>query len=172
MDKSIEERVSLRPVIMPDDEEFLRELYLKSREDLAGLPISGDALRQLLLMQYAAQNKGYIQQFPNSSRDIIELDGRPVGRLIVDRQPTQFECVDISLLPQHRNSGIGTEVLKSLLDECASAEKSCVLQVLGTNPAVRLYQRMGFRIIEENGTHFRMKRDDCEIKEPEQQGAV
>src|SRR5215203_153909 len=172
MAKSIEEHVSLRPVVIPDDEEFLRELYLESRNDLAALPISGDSVHQLLLLQYAAQTKGYIQQFPNASRDIIELDGRPAGRLIVDRQPTQFECVDISLLPQYRNSGIGTEVLKNLLDECASAEKSCVLHVLRTNRAVRLYERLGFRIIEENGTHFRMKCDDRKIKGPEQQGAV
>jgi ribosomal protein S18 acetylase RimI-like enzyme len=118
-----------------------------------------EQLRQLLLMQYDAQTRNYAQDFPGASHDVIELDGQPVGRLIVDGQSGQIQCVDISLLPQWRNGGIGTAVMRSLLDECAVQQKSCVLYVLKTNRARNFYDRMGFRVEGDTGTHFLMKWD-------------
>ena len=152
-------RIVLRPVANQDDEQFLRDLYYGTRDDLRALPLSEEQLRQLLLMQYEAQTRNYSEQFSGASHNVIELDGVPVGRLIVDRRPGQIECVDISLLPQWRNGGIGTAVMRSLLEECADQKSSCILFVLKTNLARSLYDRMGFRVEEDTDTHFVMKWD-------------
>ena len=151
-----EGRIALRPVV-DHDEPFLRDLYFATRDDLRILPLTEDQLQQLLLMQYEAQTRNYAQQFSGASHDIIELDDVPVGRLIVDRRPGQIECVDISLLPQWRNGGIGSAVIKSLLEECVEQTKSCILFVLKTNRARSFYDRMGFQVEEDTGTHFVMK---------------
>jgi GNAT superfamily N-acetyltransferase len=156
-DRSIADRVTLRPAAVPDDEDFLRELYFDTRDDLDGMFADEDLKRNLLLMQHRGQIQTYARQFPDASNHVVELDGEPIGRLMVDRQPGSIRCIDISLIPEKRGNGIGSFLLKNLLDECAEKGVPCTLHVLITNPARRLYERLGFRVEEDDGTRFFMR---------------
>src|SRR5688572_13601356 len=118
-DKLVTERVTLRPVVLPNDEEFLQELYFSVRDDLQGLFHDDGTQRQLMLMQYAGQKMTYAREFPNASHDIVLLGDRKVGRLIVDRRPDVIHGVDLAMLPAFRSLGVGTEVLRELFRECA-----------------------------------------------------
>lgn len=142
---------------MPDDDAFLQELYFTTRDDLDGIFPDEEQKRQLLLIQYKGQTLTYANQFPDASHDVIELDGEPVGRLMVSRQRDAVQCVDISLRPEMRNIGIGTIVLRDLLAESTSRGLPCVLQVLKANPARHLYERLGFTIEGDDGMRFFMK---------------
>jgi ribosomal protein S18 acetylase RimI-like enzyme len=157
MEMTIENRISRRPVIMPDDEIFLQDLYLASRDDLQGLFTDNEQMRQLLLMQYRAQALTYSGQFPSAEHEVILLDAEPVGRVMVDSGPEVMRLVDISLLPGSRNIGIGTEIMKQLLAECGANGLPCELSVLRTNPAQHLYERLGFKFIGEDETRLHMR---------------
>jgi ribosomal protein S18 acetylase RimI-like enzyme len=150
-----DERITLKPVAHPGDDDFLRELYISTRDDLAGLFSDEAQGRALLTIQYNAQNVSYAQQFPGASHDIILLDGDAVGRIMVERRGDAILLVDIALLPEARNRGIGTGLLKMLMEEGRRA--AIELSVLKTNRARSLYERLGFRIIGDNGTHYLMR---------------
>ena len=59
--------------------------------------------------------------------------------------------VDIALLPRYCNRGIGTRLLRELQSEAAAAGKPLRIHVERVNPALRLYERLGFRQIEDRG---------------------
>lgn len=155
--KSIAERVTLRPAEFPDDEDFLRELYFASRDDLDEIFGKGDLKRNLLSMQHRGQTQTYGRHFPGASNDIVELDGRRIGRLMVDRQADSIRCIDISLMPETRSCGIGSFLLKRLLSECTEKGLPCVLHVLNANRARVLYERLGFRVEEDDGARSFMR---------------
>jgi ribosomal protein S18 acetylase RimI-like enzyme len=105
-------------------------------------------------MQFAAQAQYYREHYPNTSFDVIVLDGRPVGRLYVARWTGEIRIVDIALLPEFCNRGIGTRVLRDLQVEAAAAGKPLRIHVERFNPALRLYERLGFRQLEDKGVYL------------------
>jgi ribosomal protein S18 acetylase RimI-like enzyme len=135
--------LTLRPV-SPADDAFLFELYASTRPDLASLGLGGAQLDALLRGQWLAQRHGYLARYPHGEHQLVLLDGRPVGRLWVAREPGALRLVDISLLPAHRGSGVGTELLRALQQEATTAGKPLRLSVARDNPARRLYARLGF----------------------------
>lgn len=153
---SIRERISFRPVIMPDDEKFLQDLYAETREDLTGIIPDESQLRQLLLMQYRGQKSTYAAEFPNARDQIVLLDGEPVGRLLLDHRQDSIHGVDIAILRTVRNLGVGSAVLIGLFEECSKKGIRFTLSVMKNNPAIRLYERLGCRIDADNVTHFSM----------------
>ena len=152
-----QDRFTLRPVELPDDADFLRDLYCTTRYDVEGVFPDESLKRNFLMMQHEAQMAGYAEQFPRASHDIIELDGEAIGRIMVDRNPDSIRCVDLSLLPASRGSGIGTSLLKALLSECSDKGVPCLLKVLMTSRALALYERLGFRVEGNDGIRFSMR---------------
>lgn len=55
--------------------------------------------------------------------------------------------------------GLGTEVMHLLIDEAARAYRAVTLSVVQINPAVELYRRLGFRVIDRDSVKFHMRRD-------------
>lgn len=146
--------VTLRPV-RSGDEPFLRRLYASTRADeMALLAWSEDQKASFLEMQFTAQHSYYQRQFPEARFDIVEEDGRPVGRLYVDRRPEEIRLIDIALLPEHRNRGIGGRLMDQLLAEARTAGKPVTIHVERFNPALRLYRRLGFREVEDKGVYL------------------
>lgn len=141
------------------DEIFLAEVFFSARfEEFASLGWSDEQLREFLLMQFNFQTQSYRVQFPDAENLIIYLDNEKIGRLIVNRSPTDLRLVDISLLPEFRNSGIGTKIIKDLLIEAEGKNLPLNLQVARNNSsAFRLYLKLGFRIICEDEMHLSME---------------
>lgn len=156
--KNFTDHISLRPVILPDDENFLIEVYCGTRNDLNVLPVSETQKNAILQMQYNAQKQHYDQAYPDAEHSIVLFDNKPFGRLIISRENNVTRLVDISLLPGCRNSGIGTVLLESILTEASENNCPVELHVLKASPAVRLYLRLGFVVTEDNGVYFRMER--------------
>ena len=160
--KAIDERVTIRPVIDPEDESFLQELYSSTRDDLRYLSADENQARQLMTMQYLAQKRSYGQQFPNASHEIILLDGKAIGRMIVDRTSDAICLVDLAVLTDERGLGIGTIILDRLIEESSSRNVPIELSVLKTNRAQRLYDRLGFKIYDDDGVRLHMRRSTDE----------
>ena len=88
------------------------------------------------------------------------LDHNPIGRILVDRSGETIRLVDIALLTEFRGRGIGSILLRRLLDEGAAAGKRVVLSVYKFNPAMRLYERLGFFKVAEDGLYVQMQWSD------------
>ena len=156
--KNINERIGLRPVVLPDDEEFLIALYYTCREDLQMLPIDEEQKKNISLMQYAAQKQHYEKQFPPSGNDIILLDGKAVGRLWIARFEKEIVGVEFIILPEYRNHKIGTKLLKDLFAEAVATKREFNFYVLKMNEkAQRLYKRLNCEYVDETPTHFKMQ---------------
>jgi GNAT superfamily N-acetyltransferase len=150
--------ISFRP-IAPDDEGFLYQVYASTREDeLAPLPWSAAEKQAFLTMQFHAQRRFYQENFLHASFLVILRDGCPIGRLYVDRRAEEIGIVDIALLPAHRRAGIGTRLLKDLIVEADAAGKPLRIHVERFNPALRLYERLGFARIGDSGVYFHLER--------------
>jgi ribosomal protein S18 acetylase RimI-like enzyme len=150
--------VSLRS-IQPGDEDFLYEVYAGTRaEELAHIPWSAAQLEAFLRMQLNARDQSYRMYYEGIDDRIILLEGQPIGRLIVVRTEEELRLADIALLPEYRNSGAGTALIKDLLAEASETLRPMRLQVEKPNVrAKRLYDRLGFATTGENITHFQME---------------
>ncbi len=149
--------ITLRP-IEPGDEAFLYRVYASTREAELALVNWDDTQKETFLrMQFNAQHSHYQSYYPDASFLIILSDGQPVGRLYVDRWPDQIRVVDIAVLPEYRNAGIGTALLKDLIAEGAMSGKPVTIHVEQYNPALRLYERLGFTRIGERGVYYLME---------------
>jgi ribosomal protein S18 acetylase RimI-like enzyme len=150
--------VSLRP-ISTDDEAFLYQVYASTRAEELAL-LGWDAARKsaFLRMQFDAQHRHYQDQFPNADFLVIYAGDQPIGRLYVDRGDDEINIVDIALLPEHRRRGIGSALLKAILAEADQTGKPVRIHVERFNPALHLYDRLGFVKTGDSGVYFLMER--------------
>ena len=141
------------------DEVALFELYTAVRAEELGMRGWDAELRnQMLRFQFEAQRRGYREQFPGADERLILRDGSPIGWIIVDRSGTELRGIDLALLPEERNKGVGTRVIRTLQEEAAAESRPMVLSVLTHNVrAFGLYVRLGFRVTSETDTHTVME---------------
>src|SRR5690349_756765 len=136
--------ITLRPV-GPDDHEFLLAVYASTRADeLALTPWTEEQRQAFVSWQFTAQQEHYAKHYPAANHDVIMFDGRPVGRLYVGRLDDEIRIVDITILPAERNAGIGSYLIKQLLDEATRIGKITQIYVEDFNPSRRLFERLGF----------------------------
>jgi ribosomal protein S18 acetylase RimI-like enzyme len=148
--------VTRRPV-QEEDEPFLLKVYASTRADELALTPWDEAQREAFLkMQFTAQQMHYRNYYPGATHEIILLKDQPVGRLYVVEEDENFQILDITILPEHRSAGTGTPILKDIQAKAAKAGKSVGIYVESFNPSLRLFERLGFSKVEENGIHFLM----------------
>lgn len=165
----VEELITLRDAA-PEDMPFLARLYSDTRcQEVSawGWPPSQQEL--FLQMQFDAQHRSYRSSFPDAADRIIYVEDAPAGRLLVDRETTACLLVDIALLAAHRNHGIGTLLLRDLQEECRTRDRVLRLQVLRGNPAIRLYERLGFRQTGADPVYIQMEWADSSRAEKRSQ---
>jgi ribosomal protein S18 acetylase RimI-like enzyme len=140
------------------DYDFMRRLYHSTRaEEMQYFPFDEAQKTEFLDQQFSAQFEHYRIHYPTVERTIIEKDGQPIGRLWIDEWKDQIRLVDIALMPECRGTGIGTDLVRGVLARGESAGKPVTIHVEGFNPALRLYQRLGFQHVDTNGAYYLMK---------------
>lgn len=97
-----------------------------------------------LRMQFAAQRLHYQTYYPHAEYYTILTGGLPIGRMILDRSRDPGLLIDIALLPEYHGQGIGTALIQRFMRESASQNRAVMLHVEVYNPAMRLYERLGF----------------------------
>jgi ribosomal protein S18 acetylase RimI-like enzyme len=149
----------LRPEA-PDDLLFRYELFCNSRTPewyQAGLP--AELMNRLMQHQFQAQTDSYLAQFSEARFDIIELAGRRVGRIVLDRANGDIHLVDQAIIPELRNQGMGTTILRWLIAESNAADLPISLYVANSNdPSLHLYLRMGFEVLDDSNVYLKMIR--------------
>ena len=155
--RASEAGLKFRPVA-DSDLPFLAQVYASTRaEEIAVVPWSAQQKAAFLDMQFRAQHSHYQQHYPAAERLVILRRAEQLGRLYLDRGEREHSIIDIALLPDYRRRGYGTALLQDLLDEAAAAGKAVEIYVEKFNPALRLYRRLGFVPVEEQGVYDRMR---------------
>jgi GNAT superfamily N-acetyltransferase len=75
-----------------------------------------------------------------------DIEYREAGGVWIEEKAAHLQLREIQLLPDFRGFGIGTELIRHCIDTAKTEKKPLRLRVLKTNPAVRLYERLGFRV--------------------------
>jgi ribosomal protein S18 acetylase RimI-like enzyme len=149
-----------------DDEPFLRALYASTRErELAIVPWPEEQKAAFLRMQFDAQDSSYRARYPDAQRDVIEVARVPAGRLYVFAGAGELRVIDVALLPQFRNQGIGGSVMRTVLRTASGTGRVVTIHVEVDNPARHLYERLRFAPVEQRGTHLLMRwapSDNCQ----------
>lgn len=149
--------VSLRPVDQ-GDEEFLFALYRSTRaEEVAAWGWSEAQQDAFLKLQFLAKQQHYRAELPGLRSLIVLRGGQPIGWLVTIRGQDATSLAEIALLPEARNAGIGGGLIRAELATAAQAGLPLVLQVLRDSPAVRLYRRLGFHVVADDGLYLTMQ---------------
>ena len=142
----------------PEDRAFLLEVYASTRaEEVAATGWPPDQQAAFLQMQAEAQDSHYRQHYPGALWLVVERGGQPAGRLYLERRADEMRIIDIALLPGARGQGVGEAILSDLIED-AAADTGCIrIHVEKTNPAMRLYRRLGFATVEDKGVYDLME---------------
>jgi GNAT superfamily N-acetyltransferase len=150
--------VSLRPVT-DADQEFLVGVYASTRAaELAQVDWDDSQKDVFIRWQFGLQRQDYDTRYPNARYEVIVVDDQPAGRIWVGTDATQIRLLDIALLPEFQNRGVGAYLLRQLIDEAKRAQKPLRHMVFMLNEnAHRLYERLGFVEIEDAGGYKHME---------------
>jgi GNAT superfamily N-acetyltransferase len=106
-----------------DDEPFLLRVYSSARADeMALVPWTEEQRKAFLRSQFVAQSSYYSKQFPDAAFELILADGEPAGRLYTAREDI-IRILDLIVLPEFRNQGIGTFLICRLVAEAENTGK-------------------------------------------------
>ena len=159
--------VSLRRVT-DADEEFLVAVYASTRAaELAQVDWDQGQKDAFVRWQFGLQKEEYNARYPSARYEVILVDETPAGRIWVGTDDKQIRLLDIALLPEFQNRGVGTYLLKQLMDEATQARKVLrhMVFVLNDN-AHRFYERLGFQVIEDLGGYKHMEWKPDRATEP------
>ena len=142
------------------DEPFLTRVYASARAQELALVSWDDQQKQAFVeMQFAAQLFHYRTHYPAAEQLVICAGDKLVGRLYLDRRPTECRILDIAVLPESRKAGIGTLVIRNTLNDALAARLPVTIYVESFNPSLPFFERLGFRKIEQDEFNVLMRWD-------------
>ena len=151
-------KIFFRP-ISNSDFPFLIKVYRSTRgEEMKLTPWNEEEKTKFIDFQFDAQHSHYSNAYKGAEFMIIVKDKRDVGRLYLWKTEHQIRIMDIALLPEFRGKGIGTKILTELINESDDSSKKLNIHVEYNNPALKLYERLGFKKIDDTGVYFFMER--------------
>ncbi|MGG4493803.1 GNAT family N-acetyltransferase [Brevibacillus reuszeri] len=150
---------SLRTVeATKEEEDFRFQVYASTRkEEVAAWGWEVTQQEAFLRMQFEMQQKSYRLQYPDANYQLIVADEEAVGHMLLVHRDDKIILADLALLPSSRGCGIGSTIIRQLQMQAEQLAKTIRLHVMITNEARHLYERLGFRVIGENGLHMEME---------------
>jgi ribosomal protein S18 acetylase RimI-like enzyme len=132
------------------DFDFARGLYFETMRSM---------IERLFGWNQARQEENFTGWFKIDEVSIITVDGVDAGWIQQRADSGEIFLGSIYVVPSMQGKGIGTHVLRSLLASAKHRSKVLTLAVMKINPAIRLYERLGFRITHADEYKFYMRAD-------------
>ena len=138
-----------------DDDVFLFGLFRAVRlPEFAHAPLAPAQLDLLMSIQYAGQKQSYGAEYPGGD-EVVLLDGQAIGRIWLYRGAAEHHLVDIALMPEYRNRGIGSALVKDAIAGARAAGSRLRCSVAATNPgSLRFHQRLGFHVAGRDDLYY------------------
>jgi ribosomal protein S18 acetylase RimI-like enzyme len=130
------------------DFDFCARLYFSGMEE---------TIRRLKL-DMVAQNRNLRERWSVEEVRIITSDGVDAGWMQSSIKDGARYLEQIFIDTPFQSRGIGTGIINGLIDEAKLDQRPVTLGVVKTNPALRLYKRLGFRVTHEDDRKFYMRR--------------
>jgi len=140
------------------DDDLIYSIYRSTRDkELAYTNWPELQKHAFITMQLMAQLSDYQRKYPDILQEIILHNKKSIGRLYTWESLNEIKIIDISILPEYQRKGFGTKILQQILNKAIQAEKKVSLHVITSNPALKLYERLGFRKIDTYMDRFYME---------------
>ena len=123
--------------------------HLRSQTMLKYINDSGD--------QFNLETQSDRIKIEYESIKIVRSENQDIGMFKVKRDRDNWEIIQIQLLPDYQHMGIGTKLIQNLQKEASRQGIAVFLSVLKVNPAKRLYERLGFEVIQEKDKSYTMR---------------
>ena len=98
------------------------------------------------------------KDFAPSDFQVILFAGKGVGVISIKHRADHVSLGEFYILPEYQRRGIGTFLIRQVIEDAQGRQLPVRLQFLKVNPVRRLYERMGFSIVGENEHYYQMER--------------
>ena len=153
---AVQVNLNARPV-RDEDEPFLKALRAEMDSErllFDSVDLAEEEKKLILDLQYRGHRKHFDDINWEKSECVIEFDGKPAGFFIVMQDKDEIQLADIVVTGDFRGLGIGFAIIQGIQGEAAQSKRPLRLHVAKVNPALRLYERMGFQLLEDRVTHL------------------
>lgn len=141
-------------VVTDQDDEFLFDVFFDTRiEEVSKAGWNDEQIQEFMNLQYRAQSMHYEKHFPDSERLVLLKGNTPIGRLLIDYRSDEIRIIDIAILIKYRNLGVGNFFVREVMNKADSMSLPLSIHVERYNPAMRLYKRLGFKVIQEGDVY-------------------
>lgn len=124
-----------------EDVAFARSLYFETMREIIERLFGWDQIRE---------EKNFAGFFKLEEVRIITANGQDVGWIQQQISETSINLGSFYIAPAMQGRGIGSKVLRMLLEKAASDSKAMTLAVVKINPARHFYEKRGFRTTHED----------------------
>jgi GNAT superfamily N-acetyltransferase len=129
---------------------FARDVYFQTMKGI---------IERLFGWDQPTEEKRFAQFFKVEEAKIIVVDGRDVGWIAEQLDGINVNIGSLYVIPEMQRCGVGTSVLQLLMAHARRQSKGITLAVVKINPALRFYERNGFRITHEDEFKFYLRAD-------------
>lgn len=144
--------------IKNSDEEFLYQVFSNSLwDEMKQMGWTDEVKHMFARQQFQAQKKHFDTSYEGDDFLIILINENQAGRLYIGRWQREIRIIDIALLPEWRDQGIGAKLINSVKHEAYEAGKAVSIHVKIHSQALRLYKRLGFKKIEKKDIYWLME---------------
>ena len=92
---------------------------------------------------------------------IIMFDNKDIGVTTFYKEDNTYVVGLIIIHPDYQRNGIATKIINEYIDIAKRENKRIIIKTYKENPAKKLYERLGFKLYEEDNTHVHMCIDFC-----------
>ena len=142
------------------DAPFVRALYhatLRGQLPLHRTSLTEAGIEALLDQQLAAQTEHYRVNHPQAETSIVEHLGVPVARLIIVEFSDEVRLGDLMVTMAHRKHGLCSYIMDRHVALGLATGRPIRLHVEKWNPAIALYRRKSFAVVEDLNSHWLME---------------
>jgi ribosomal protein S18 acetylase RimI-like enzyme len=131
-----------------DDKEFIFETFKTTMREYVAWAWGWDE-------EY--QRNGFWTHLPVQNFKLVYVAGSKAGALYVEESEKYHYIRTVFLQPRFQGLGIGSALLTQEACRARNAQKLLVLKVIKINPAKSLYDRQGFKVVEEDDATYHMQ---------------
>jgi GNAT superfamily N-acetyltransferase len=142
-------KIALREA-RPVDYSFARQLYRATMHERTDEAFGWDEYRQ---------DMSFARQFVLREVRIITLGAKDVGWIQTRAEGAVLNLLQFYVAPEWQGRGVGSTVLTRVMAEAKRRGRVIALSVMKGSPAIRLYQRHGFRVTHADAYKIYMRQE-------------